>query len=269
MRLSGKKALVTGGGSGIGREVALSFAREGAVVAVADIDGEAAGRVVDDIEMGGGVAVALALDVTSPEQWEDAIARTVPKFDGLDVLYNSAAITSRDLVRQDTDVAEIDLDLWRGTLDVNLTGTMLGCRYAVRHMRDHGGGSIINTSSAAGILADTGHVAYASSKAGVNALTRSVATRFGKLGIRCNSIAPGLIETAASAQRKGTEIRAIFLRSHLTPRLGRPSDIANFAVYLASNESEFVTGQVFSVDGGFLAHWPTIGELTRAGLYED
>jgi NAD(P)-dependent dehydrogenase (short-subunit alcohol dehydrogenase family) len=158
-------------------------------------------------------------------------------------------------------IAELEAEIWDRTMAVNLRGPMLGCKYAIPAMLARGGGSIIQTSSASGLAGDLTRAAYSASKAGLDSLTRSVATQYGKQGIRCNSIAPGVIATPAVAANVPKEALDAYLGSTLTPRLGLPEDIAAAVVFLASDDSVFITGQVLSVDGGLLAHHPSVAAL--------
>jgi NAD(P)-dependent dehydrogenase (short-subunit alcohol dehydrogenase family) len=185
-------------------------------------------------------------------------------FGGLDILHNNAAASDPALMSRDGDVADLDVTVFDRTLAVNLRGPMLGCKHAIPRMLARGGGAIVNTSSASGLVGDPVRTAYGVSKAGLDSLTRYVATQYGKRGIRCNSIAPGVIATPALAANVPREMIAIYERSHLTPRLGRPEDIAAAVVFLASDDAAFITGQTLSVDGGLLAHHPAFGELLLA-----
>ena len=151
------------------------------------------------------------------------------------------------------------------TLAVNLRGPMLGCKHAIPELCKRGGGAIINTSSASGLVGDLARPAYGSSKAGVDSLTRYVATQYGKQGIRCNAIAPGVIETPALKANITPEQVELYKGNHLTPRLGRPEDIAGMVVFLASDAGAYVTGQILSVDGGLLSHHPTYAEFNKLG----
>jgi len=264
-RLDGKVAVVTGAASGIGRASAHALARAGASVVVADIDGDGAARVASEIEAEGGRAVPQRADVACEADVEAMLAAAVAHFGGLDVLHNNAAATSPELLAVDTDVASLSLDVWNRVLATNLGGVMLGCKHAIPRMLARGGGSIVNTSSASGLVGDVVRAAYGASKAGVQSLTQYVATQYGKRGIRCNAIAPGVIETPALRANVAPEVVAIYERSHLTPRLGRAEDIASAVVFLASDEAAFVTGQILCVDGGLLAHHPAYGEMIGGG----
>jgi NAD(P)-dependent dehydrogenase (short-subunit alcohol dehydrogenase family) len=161
----------------------------------------------------------------------------------------------------------MDVSVWDDLMRINLRGTMLCCKYAIPHLRARGGGSIINTASGAGHAGMLSHTAYGTSKAGVIMLTKYVATQHGKEGIRCNAISPGLVVTPATAENYAASgVGEMMLRHHLTPRLGKPEDIANAVVFLASDESAFVTGETLAVDGGSLAHQPFYADAMAAAF---
>lgn len=263
-RLAGKVAIVTGAASGIGRATALLMAREGAAVVVADLDAAGARAVAKEIEAAGGRALGQAADVSDEASVAEMVEAAAKRFGGLDVLHNNAAASDPALMSRDGDVAALDLAVFERTIAVNLRGPLLGCKHAIPRMLARGGGAIVNTSSASGLVGDPVRTAYGVSKAGLDSLTRYVATQYGKRGIRCNSIAPGVIATPALAANVPPEMIAIYERSHLTPRLGRPEDIAAAVVFLASDDAAFITGQTLSVDGGLLAHHPAFGEFLLA-----
>ena len=262
-KLEGRAAIVTGAASGIGRASALRLAAEGARVLVADLDAAGAARVAAEIEAAGGVAAPQRTDVADEASIAAMVAAAVSRFGRLDVLHNNAAATSPDVIGRDQGLLELDVEVWDRTLAVNLRGPMLACKHAIPHLLARGGGAIVNTSSAAGLAGDLSRTAYGASKAGLDALTRYVATQFGKRGIRCNSIAPGVIQTPALAANLSREQIASYERHHLTPRLGRPEDIAAAVAFLASDDAAFITGQVLSVDGGLLAHHPAFAEFQQ------
>jgi NAD(P)-dependent dehydrogenase (short-subunit alcohol dehydrogenase family) len=259
--LAGRVAIVTGAASGIGRASALALAREGAAVLVADLDAAGAARVAAEIVAAGGRGTAQRTDVSDPASVAAMVEAAVGELGGLHVLHNNAAASDPATIGADGEVADLDLAVWERTLAVNLRGPMLGCKCAIPRMLERGGGSIVNTSSASGLVGDLARAAYGVSKAGLDALTRYVATQYGKRGIRCNSIAPGVIATPALEANVPREELAIYERSHLTPRLGCPEDVAAAVVFLASDAAAFITGQTLCVDGGLLAHHPTVAEL--------
>jgi NAD(P)-dependent dehydrogenase (short-subunit alcohol dehydrogenase family) len=257
-RFEGKVAIVTGAGSGIGRATALLLASEGASVTVADVRAAAAEAVVAEISAEGATARAQVVDVSDPQAVASMVADTVAAFGGLDVLHNNAAALDQN--QRDQDVVSMDLETWYRVIEVNLTGPMLGCRFAVPAMLAHGGGSIVNTASAAAFYGGTSLLAYSTSKAGLVALTRNVATAYGERGIRCNAVAPGVV-VAREAQDAlggpmGDRLRR-YTTSHLTGRLGYPEEIARAVAFLASDDASFITGEILRVDGGFTAHSPT------------
>ena len=257
-RFTGKVAIVTGGGSGIGRATAMLLAAEGAAVTVADIASDPAHAVVAEITAVGGVARAQIVDVAEADDVAAMVADTVTAFGGLDVLHNNAAALDQN--RLDQDVVTMDLDTWSRVLAVNLTGPMLGCRFAIPALLARGGGAIVNTASAAAFYGSTSLAAYGTSKAGVVALTRYVATAYGDRGIRCNAVAPGVVVSAAAQAALGGPMGDRLRRystSHLVGRLGYPEEIAAAVAYLASDDAAFVTGEILRVDGGFTAHSPT------------
>ena len=183
-----------------------------------------------------------------------AVRRVVDRFGRLDVLHNNAAMTDSDFLDRDGSVTDLDLGVWERTLAVNLTSQMLTCKHAIPEMVRSGGGSIINMSSGASLKGDRTLSAYGVSKAGVNTLTMYVATSHGKQNIRVNAIVPGLIVTDAVRAHLTEEILSGLGRAVLTTHLGEPDDIANTVVFLASDESRYITGQLLSVDGGMSAH---------------
>jgi NAD(P)-dependent dehydrogenase (short-subunit alcohol dehydrogenase family) len=256
-RLEGKVAIVTGAASGIGRATATKLAAEGGSVLVADINGSGAKRVADAIGETGAVAAACEVDVADEAAVVAMVAEACDRYGGLDVLHNNAAALGPDVLGQDTDVASMSVELWDRTLAVNLRGVMLGCKHAVPRMLERGGGSIVNTSSGSSYVGDLIQSAYGASKAGINALTLYVATQYGKRGVRCNAVAPGLTLTPAlKAQVPRHEID-VYEANTLTPRVAEPEDIANAVAYLASDEAALITGQVLCVDGGMYVHMPT------------
>jgi NAD(P)-dependent dehydrogenase (short-subunit alcohol dehydrogenase family) len=257
-RLDDKIAIITGAASGIGAATAERVAAEGARTVVADLDADGARDVAGKISAAGGQATAVQADLGDNDSVRAMVDAAVAAYGGLDILHNNAAAT-RLAATQDWPVGVADPDVWDEMMRVNLRGAMVAIQAAVPHMIARGGGSIINTASGSGITGDVRNPAYGASKAALISLTRYVATEFGKQGIRCNAISPGFI---VIPQKPGREaVMATMLRHALTPRLGRPEDIAATVVFLASDEAEFITGQNICVDGGMLAHQPFVADL--------
>jgi NAD(P)-dependent dehydrogenase (short-subunit alcohol dehydrogenase family) len=259
-RLDGKVGIVTGGASGMGRSTSLAFAREGAQVVVADINRAGADAVVAEIATAGGTAVAVTVDISRADDMARLVEVTLERFGRLDILDNNASLLGPAAHAIDKDVVNIDLDAWERIFAVNSTGPFLGCKFAVPAMIESGGGSIINMSSTSSLTGYPVSHAYGATKASVNALTMHVATAYGKQGIRCNAIAAGPVQTPAWGD-VGAEQVALLQRHVLTPYIGQPEHIAETVVFLASDESAYITGQVISVDGGYLVHQPTTPEL--------
>ncbi|MCG8691638.1 MAG: SDR family oxidoreductase [Minwuiales bacterium] len=249
-RVAGKVALVTGGASGLGRESAILFAREGAKVAITDINDEAGRRVAEEI---GEAAIFIHHDVTSEQQWIEAIETTVTRFGGLNILVNSAGIGLGK------SVEDIELEEWRRVHAIDLDGVFLGCKHAIPAMAKSGGGSIVNISSIAGIIAGHNMAAYNSAKAGVRHLSKSVALHCARKGynIRCNSVHPTFIDTPILDRHKekfgADEALAKLGRQVPLGRVGRPDEVAYGILYLASDESSFTTGSELVMDGGISA----------------
>jgi len=262
-RVAGKVAIVTGAASGIGRATARALAREGASVVVADLDLAGAKTVAGEIDRASGRAVACQVDVSDEDAVRAMVAVAVDTYGGLDVLHNNAAAIGAAKPGVDHDIAAIDVEVWDRTMAVNLRGVWLGCKHAVPRMLERGGGSIINTSSGSSLQGDLANAAYAVSKGGVNTLTLYVATQYGKRGIRCNAIAPGLILSHPVEHFGGQRYVDMLEEHHLTPRVGVPDDIANAVVFLASDESSFVTGQILRVDGGIVSHAAPVADMRR------
>ena len=253
-RLSGRVAIVTGGGGGIGGATARALAREGASVLVVDVNEAAAASVAEGIRSTGGVAATFRADLSEEHEVIAVVGEVTKQFGRLDVLHNNAALTDSDFLSADTAVTELSVDVWERTMAVNLRSQMLMCKHAVPIMVEGGGGSIINMSSGASLKGDRTRTAYGVSKAGVNALTMYVATSHGKKGIRANTILPGLVITDAVRAHLKEDMLASLSKATLTPSVGQPEDIADVVVFLASDESRYITGQMIAVDGGMSAH---------------
>ena len=255
-KLEGKVAIITGSASGIGAATASAFAREGARVVVADVNIDAAQRHAATINAGIGKAIAVHVDLGEEASIAAMIEATVAAFGGLDVLHNNAADTRTSSTR-DLSLEKTDIEVWDQLWRVNLRGAMIATKYAIPRLRARGGGCILNTASGSAFVGMLSNTSYGILKAGIVAMTRYVATQHGKENIRCNAISPGLIVTPSTADTyANSEAGKIMLRHQLTPRFGKPEDIAEMAVYLASDAAGFITGQCISIDGGFDSHTP-------------
>lgn len=246
-RLEGKTALVTGAGTGIGRAVAERFAREGARVVIADRDAAAAASAVDSI---GERARAAVLDISDENSVEAAFAELTAAGWAPDVVVANAGV---QLFGQDAPVADLDLDVWRRTIDVNLTGTFLTVKHAVRTMLAQGtAGSVILTGSPTGLNGEgRDFTAYSASKAGIHGLARTVAAAYADRGIRVNTVVPGYTETSlVTAISSDPQSRAAIVSRIPLGRAGSPADVEGIMVFLASDDAAFATGALFAVDGG-------------------
>lgn len=232
------------------------MAAQGAYVVVADINAEGAAGHAAALRAQGLAADSIRADIGDEASVHELIDFAARKFGGLDILCNNAADTRLSSTR-DGIIEQMSTEVWDAMMRVNLRGTMLACKFAIPYLRDRGGGAIVNISSGAALAGATGYTAYGVSKAGIATLTQYLATQHGKEGIRCNAIAPGLIVTPATeATYTSGSVGAMMLRHHLSPRLGRPADVAAAVVFLASDEAEFINGHLLCVDGGLMAHQP-------------
>lgn len=253
-RLSNKIAVVTGGGGGIGAEICSSFAEEGASVAVADIDMEAARKVAAEINGAGSRAIAIAFDVADPRATGQAADRIETELGPIDIWVNNAGVSFIVPFLDCTD------ELWNNTLRINLTGAFIGCREAIRRMRPRKRGVILNMSSQSGKKGSSHYAAYCASKFGIIGLTQSLAVEFASSGIRVNALCPGVVMTPLWKAMKGdyaskrgikTEEVIRYLEKRIPMgRLCTPGDVAGAAVFLASDESAYITGEAINIAGG-------------------
>jgi NAD(P)-dependent dehydrogenase (short-subunit alcohol dehydrogenase family) len=255
MRLQDKVALITGGGNGIGRETALLFAAEGACVVVVDVNDAAGKQTVSDIQAQGGKAVYVHADVSKAADCENMVRVAEETFGKLNVMFNNAGI----MHGSDDNAMTTDEDVWDLTMDINLKGVFLGCKYGIPALQRAGGGSIINTASFVAIMgAATPQIAYTASKGGVLAMTRELAIVHARQNIRVNAICPGPLRTELLMSFLNTDEKKQRRLVHVPMgRFGEAKEIANAALYLASDESSYTTGATFTVDGGITAAYVT------------
>ena len=245
MRVKDKVVIITGGGSGIGKETGLLFAREGAKVVVADVNEKAGAETVDTIKNAGGEALFAKLDVSNREQTKQVVKDTIAKYGRIDVLINNAGII------QDALVIKMTEDQWDKVININLKGPFNCIQAVAEQMIAQGSGVILNISSIVALYGNVGQTNYAATKAGLVGMTKTLAKELGKKGIRVNAIAPGFIYTPMTAT---VPEKILDMMKEKTPlkRLGTPADIANALLFLASDDASFINGAVISVDGGLL-----------------
>jgi NAD(P)-dependent dehydrogenase (short-subunit alcohol dehydrogenase family) len=251
-RLEGKVCVITGAGGGMGREAALLFSEEGASVCVADVDGDAAEETAAACRD----AFAVRVDVADSESVRDMYDATAERYGGVDVLYNNAGISPPD----DDSILVTEPDAWNRVLAVNATGVYLCCKHGIPHLLERGGGSVINVASFVALMgAATSQIAYTASKGAVLAMSRELAVQFARQGVRVNALCPGPVETPLLLRIFGDDAAAYERRRIHLPmgRLAKPREVVNAALFLASDESSYVTGSTFLVDGGLTAAYVT------------
>ena len=251
-RLDGKVCVITGAAGGMGRDAVLLFCSEGAKVCVADVDGEAAERVADSA----GDAFAVQVDVADESSVQAMYAETVGRYGGIDVLYNNAGISPAD----DGSILDTELDAWERVQAVNTRGVFLCCKHGIPHLLERGGGSVINVASFVALVgAATSQISYTASKGAVLSFSRELAVQFARQGVRVNALCPGPVETPLLLRIFGDDPAAFERRRIHLPmgRLAKPREIVNAALFLASDESSYVNGATFVVDGGITAAYVT------------
>ncbi len=252
-RLDGKVCVITGAGGGMGRDAAILFTEEGAKVCVADVSLEAAEETV---ELCNGHAFAQQVDVADEAQVEAVMDATAERFGGIDVLYNNAGISPAD----DASILETSVEAWQRVQDVNTKGVFLCCKHGIPYLLERGGGSVINVASFVAILgAATSQISYTASKGAVLSLSRELAVEFARRGVRVNALCPGPVETPLLLRIFGDDPAAYERRRVHLPmgRLAKPREIVNAALFLASDDSSYVNGLTFLVDGGLTAAYVT------------
>jgi NAD(P)-dependent dehydrogenase (short-subunit alcohol dehydrogenase family) len=249
-RVQDKVVLITGGGSGIGRATALLFAKEGAKVVVADYNAEGGERTVRMIKDSGGEAVFHAADVSNPTDVEALVNKTVASYGRLDCAFNNAGIEG-----ERATTPEYTVENWNRVISTNLSGVFFCMKYEIAQMLKQGGGSIVNTSSIAGLVGGPRNSAYAAAKHGVAGLTKTAALEFAKANIRVNAVCPGFIRTPMleRALDRGIFDESRLIERHPINRIGKPEEIAEAVVWLCSDAASFVTGVPMPVDGGYIA----------------
>lgn len=254
-QLDGKVALVTGGASGIGRATALTFAREGAKLVIADMQEDCGRQTAHMISENGGEATFVQVDVTNATAVEAMIATTVETYGRLDCAYNNAGISGTGIGgAQRALTADYPEERWHQVLAINLTGVWLCMKYELQHMLTQGGGAIVNTASVAGLIGLPSASAYVASKHGVVGLTKTAALEYAKHGIRVNCVCPGYIQTPMTAPgMQDSDRMALMIASEPIGRMGNPEEVAETVTWLCSDAASFVTGHAMTVDGGYMA----------------
>jgi NAD(P)-dependent dehydrogenase (short-subunit alcohol dehydrogenase family) len=253
-RLEGKVCVITGAGGGMGRDAAQLFTEQGAHVAVADVSLDAAEETA--ALCADGSAFAVEVDVVDEDGVRGLMAATAERFGGVDVIYNNAGISPED----DASILETEVDAWQRVQDVNTKGVFLCCKHGIPHLLERGGGSVINVASFVAILgAATSQISYTASKGAVLSLSRELAVQFARQGVRVNALCPGPVETPLLLRIFGDDPAAYERRRIHLPmgRLAKPREIVNAALFLASDESSYVNGSTFLVDGGLTAAYVT------------
>ena len=242
--------LVAGGAGGIGTATSQRLGEEGALVAVADLNGDAAEAVAQSINDRGGRAIAMQVDIGETESVAAAIAATVEEFGGLDAVHVNAADLSAETVLADSNALDIDLGVFDRTIRTGLRGHLICTQLALPHLLQREGGALVYTSSAASFVGEPERPAYAMAKSGINALVRHVASKWGRSAIRANAIAPGFVLTETNSANLDPSFHKMALRATRSTRIGKPQDIGAMVAYLISDDGEWINGQVISVDGG-------------------
>lgn len=259
MKLKGKTVLITASTRGIGLACVRACAREGACVYMAARDLSRAQTVADGLDVPGGSIRCVYNDATQPDSFLSMIDQAVRERGTLDVLVNNFGVSAPG---RDLDFAHTDAQVFLDTVTLNLRSVFLASQAAVKHMTAHGGGSIVNISSVGGVVPDVSQVAYGTSKAAINHLTRLIAVHEAKHCIRCNAVLPGMTATDAVEKNLTDEFRALFLRQIPLGRMALPDEVAAAVVFLACDDSAYVTGQLLSVSGGFGSATPLYGDLS-------
>ncbi len=259
-RLDGKTAYITGAGSGIGKATASVMVREGAAVAVVDVNGEAAESVADRLRSAGAKAIALQVDVKDPEAVRASYDETVERLGRLDVLHLNAAAGSP----VDTNVVDTDLSVWQDVFDVNVMGVVHGLKFGIPKLLEHGGGSIVLTSSMGGETGDLLRASYGSLKATVTAITKYVSSSHGRAGININAVLPGLVLSEGAAVQFPKPLADAVVKHQTTDRLTQPEDVAELVAFLASDAAIAIRGQAIAIDAGHSAQGASSPTLAAA-----
>lgn len=246
MRLKDKVAIITGAANGMGAAEAKLFAKEGAKVVATDVNDEKLQELAKEIEAAGGEVLAIKQDVASEEQWKSVVAQTIEKYGKLDILVNNAGVAINK------SFATMEMSEWNWVMDINLNGCVLGMKYAIPEMQKVGGGSVINISSIGGIVGMAGSSPYTAAKGALRSLSKSAAVEYGKDKIRVNSVHPGIIVTPMTEHTMETAMPYYQTFTQL-PYFGEPEDVAHGVLFLASDESRFMTGAELVIDGGWTA----------------
>lgn len=265
--LSQRVAIITGAADDLGQGAASAklLADLGAAVVLADIDENGAQARAEEIRRDGHDAIAIRADVRDEQQVAELVRGAVAEFGRLDILHSQAANLAVLADPGDPAMADVTVEGWREQFETIVLGTMLTCKHAIPAMIEAGGGSIICTSSVTGMVGELNLSVYAAAKAAVNQVVRSIATQYGKQGIRANAVAPGLV-LSRPGLAMGERLIALYAKHSSTPSVGQPVDIANLVAFLASDEARFITGEVIRADGGWSGHSPLVADQRDSGM---